>query len=63
MATILAVVFGITTIVFGIKWFLMKAAFGTLSKWMMEKSNMFPTDEDLDEIGNKVIREMFQSKP
>lgn len=59
MATILAVAFGITTVVFGIKWFLTKAAFNTLSKWMLEKSNMIPTDEELDEIGNTVIREMF----
>lgn len=63
MATILAVAFGITTVVFGIKWFLLKAAFKTLSTWMLEKNNVFPTDEELDEIGNTVIREMFQSKP
>lgn len=62
MATILAVAFGITTIVFGTKLFLMKSAFNTLARWMLEKSNVFPTDEELDEIGNKVIREMFQSK-
>lgn len=61
--TILAVIFGITTIICGVEWFTTRAALNASWIYILGKGEKMPTDEEIKELSNMAVRMMLGRKP